>query len=786
MRLQELWGENEWVRRLLHNGVFTPISIADLTGESEADSLVTRVRDAVISSQNRHLGLFGATGVGVGAIVGGGILALAGVAFSVTGPSAIIAFGLNGLIAFLTALSFAEMASKFPESGGTYTFSRKVLSVEAAFTVGWVVWFASIVAAVLYAIGFGFFALVFLRDLIAVTGNEAPDWIMDARAETATALVAILLLSLQLIIKNGGGGTWSNVGKVVVFGVLIVGGLWALGGQRIEKSGDALRPFFTTGMAGLIQAMGYSFIALQGFDLIAAVGGEVRNPSKTIPRAMILSLAIALLIYLPLLFVISTVGVSENQTVTEMAAADPEGIVAIAARNFLGESGYWLVIVAAVLSMFTALQANLFAASRIALAMSRDRTLPSWISRLTVSRQTPAYSILVTGALVVLLVLALPDVAAAGAASSLIFLMTFAIAHWLCILVRQRSAASPPPFRVPGFPIVPIVGGTACVGLAIFQGIAVPSAGTIAVIWLSLGGILFLSLFARRARLMDVTNIATDPELSRLRGNTPLVLVPIANPQNANAMITLANTLVPANMGRVLLHNVVVASSNWDPTTDSQPIDRSQEVIRELLRASTDLGVRAETLTTVSPSPMQEIARVARLHRCSAVLLGLSAIDVTGRESALEELLSHLNMDVVVLRAPQDWYLDETQPILVPIAGRGGHDYLLARILGSLSRAQKRRVTFLRVVPEQTPEAELKRIRRELDRMATDNAAGRSDREVILSDDAVGAVAERAQQAGLMILGIQRIAPNRKLFGDFTRQIAAQTSCPIMAISRRG
>ena len=103
------------------------------------------------------MGLLAATGVGVGAIVGGGVLALAGVAFATTGPSAIIAFALNGAIAMLTALSFAALASRFPESGGTYTYARKVLTVEAAFAVGWVVWFASVVAAVLYALGFAVF-----------------------------------------------------------------------------------------------------------------------------------------------------------------------------------------------------------------------------------------------------------------------------------------------------------------------------------------------------------------------------------------------------------------------------------------------------------------------------------------------------------------------------------------------------------------------------------------------------------------------------------------------------
>ncbi|MGB3730234.1 MAG: amino acid permease, partial [Thermodesulfobacteriota bacterium] len=106
---------------------------------------------------SRTMGLWGATGLGVAAIVGGGILVLAGVAFHATGPSAVLAFGLNGLLALLTAFSFAEMSAAFPESGGTYVFSKKVLSIRAAFGVGWIIWIASILAGVLYALGAGFF-----------------------------------------------------------------------------------------------------------------------------------------------------------------------------------------------------------------------------------------------------------------------------------------------------------------------------------------------------------------------------------------------------------------------------------------------------------------------------------------------------------------------------------------------------------------------------------------------------------------------------------------------------
>ncbi|MCH5374087.1 MAG: APC family permease, partial [Planctomycetes bacterium] len=368
----------------------------------------------------RHIGLFGAIGVGVGAIVGGGILALAGAAFAATGPSAILAFALNGGIAVLTALSFAEVSSKFPESGGTYTFAKKVLSVEAAFTVGWVVWFASIVAAVLYALGFGEFASVMIDELWRVTAGSPPPWIRQHPFVLALAVGATGFYAIGLMWKSSGGGQWANIGKVTVFAILVVAGLLLLPGRSTADVADALKPFFAAGPAGLLRAMGFTFIALQGFDLIAAVAGEIRDPSRTIPRAMLASLGIALAIYLPLLFVLITVGMPVGQTITEVSRANPETLIAVAAENYLGPFGFWLVVVAAVLSMASALQANLFAASRVALSMARDRTLPRRLAAVHPRRNTPIAAILATAALVLLILAVLPNVSAAGAASSLI------------------------------------------------------------------------------------------------------------------------------------------------------------------------------------------------------------------------------------------------------------------------------------------------------------------------------------------------------------------------------
>lgn len=172
----------------------------------------------------RTISLAGATGVGIGAIVGGGILALAGVAFSATGPSAMFAFAANGAIALLTALSFAELSVAFPRSGGAYTFAKKVLSVQVAFAVGWVLWFAYIVAGALYALGFAEYMHGIVLELWRLSGRDVPAWLTSHRAALPMAVAAVGAYTWALIRRTAGGGQWATMGKVVVFVVLIGGG----------------------------------------------------------------------------------------------------------------------------------------------------------------------------------------------------------------------------------------------------------------------------------------------------------------------------------------------------------------------------------------------------------------------------------------------------------------------------------------------------------------------------------------------------------------------------------
>ena len=735
--------------------------------------------------QGRHLGLTAATGVGVGAIVGGGILVLAGAAFRETGPSTILAFAINGVVALMTAMSFAEMSSMFPESGGAYTFAKKVLTVRAAFGVGWILWFAYIVAGVLYALGFAEYAVLALRELVEATSGSAPEWLHQRPMLSGLAVGATGLYSVLLVRKSEGGGQIETIGKLIVFAVLLALGVWALGRAPAGTARDGLTPFFEHGSTGLLTAMGFTFIALQGFDLIATVGGEVKDPERNIPRAMFRSLGIALAVYLPLLFLVSAVGTLPGESIGEMSAARPATVMADAAYNFGGPFGYWLVIIAALLSTLSALSANVLAASRISLRMARDRTLPRVLQQRHSSRGTPVMSIYATALAMAIILLMVPNVSAAGAAASLIFLISFAMVHWTALLARMRSTTKAP-FRTPYFPMVPLIGGLACALLGAYQAVTVPSAGGIAMAWLGLGVILYYALFAGRAEAVDAFTEAMDPRLGALRGRSPLVLVPVANPASAAGMVRLANALAMPVVGRVLLLTVVRRPADFAAAEEetAKALNDANDVVGQAMTASLSAGHTPEALMTLAYDPWKEIARVARSRECESLLIGFSSLEGHDNVELIEQLLNEVECDVVALRAPKAWSLSPESRVIVPVGGRGGHDELRARLLGSLGRAGLKRVRFIQITSEPIPASEKHHRERALRNFAEEETFGVPEVALLQSDDLVQSLADEAGPHDLIILGL-RHERHKRLFSKLALQVARRTQAATLMLSRR-
>jgi len=734
----------------------------------------------------RTIGLLGATGIGVGGIVGGGILALSGIAFALSGPSAILAFFLNGLIALIIAASFAEMSSIFPESGGTYLFSKKVLSIESAFAVGWIVWFASILAAVLYAIGFASFTVIVINVIWEEFIGDPPGWLSSIMIINLFAVIATLFYTFTLSRKTGGGGGFANIGKLIIFSILIAAGFFALTKKSPVDIIGTLHPFFSNGITGLFLAMGYTFVAMHGFDLISAVGGEIKDPEKNIPRSMFLSLGISLLIYIPLLFIIATVGVSSGQTIVSMGTNYLEEIVAVGAKNYIGNFGYWLVLVAGILSMLSALNANIFGASRVAYKMAVDRTLPKKLGFMHDLYQTPTKSIYATSILTILIIVIFSNVESAGAAASLIFLLTFSIAQYLAILIRRRIDISKIPYRMPLYPYLPVIGMICCLLLAVFQGFAVPLAGLIVLTWLLFGGVLYIILFSKSAKVVDASAEGFDPRISVLRGNKPLILVPIANPTNAASMVAVASAIVPPDYGKVQLLTVVTPPTNQQED-QNQRIGNNQNVLNESLKTSFAEGLYPEVLTTVADDVWKEIKRVTISSQCSSLLLGLTQLSENLDGSDLEHLINNVNCDVVVLRAPYEWKFKDVKKVLIPVAGNNEHGELLARTIGTLNRIGNPSIEFVKILPEYSSWENCEKARNDIFKTAEDFIQnGNFTVKIIKKDSVVDEIVSRSKEFDLVILGFRKVGKYLKAFGTLTQQIVHNTDTPIILISRSG
>ncbi|MEM6455467.1 MAG: universal stress protein, partial [Acidobacteriota bacterium] len=208
---------------------------------------------------------------------------------------------------------------------------------------------------------------------------------------------------------------------------------------------------------------------------------------------------------------------------------------------------------------------------------------------------------------------------------------------------------------------------------------------------------------------------------------------------------------------------------------------------------------RPETLITIADQPWEEIGRVAQLHRCEKLLVGLGRLyDDDGGTSKvlepLERLLSSVESDTVVLRAPQGWHPSRVQRVLVPVGGRRDHSHLRARILASLCREGCAVITFFGAVEAAADEHALALLHAELDELAQDEVGrgpdgGRATHAAIEVARVEGAIAdaivERAQASDLVVLGLRRISKRRTALGPLALRVARETQCPLLLIGRQ-
>ncbi len=733
----------------------------------------------------RDLGLFDATMIGVGAMIGAGIFVLTGIAAGVSGPASILAFALNGAVTLLTAFAYAELASAIPRAGGGYSFVRMAFPGAVGFTAGWMLWFAYTVACSLYALGFaGYFWEFFLKYMPGFASGA-----MGLIGEHTAVLLVTVLVGVAFIRLNVRGAEVTGfaenvltVSKLIVLAIFVFYGLKRVAAEPTAAA-ESFNPFFPLGAGGVLVAMGLTFIAFQGYDLIATVAEEIKEPKKNIPRATFIALAITLTMYLLILFV-SLGAVDAGDTPSwQFLGRYKETAIVRAAEDFMPAFGVAVIVVGGLLSTMSALNATVMAASRVAFSMARDAWLPDPVAKIDPKRRTPRVAIIATGAILLVMALTLP-IETVGSAASLIFLLTFALVNLSVIVLRRKAPEIKRRYKVPFYPYVPILGIVLNVFLAIYQFTFQPLAWFVTAGWIVLGLLIYFAWAEKRA-------VHETPQVLVPGGREPAaptgysVLVPVANPDNVGRLLDTACPIARAHDGRVVVLAVVNVPRQLPIHEGLRFVHHKDRLFRVAREHASSYGVPCDCEVIVAHHIYDGILSAARRLRPDLLLMGWKGYTNT-RERIFGEVsdhvIRHAPCDLMFLKIGQE---SERHRVLLPTAG-GPHARLAAEFLGILAQADRMSVTACYVVPpdasrEERDQADMW-IEKTLERFAD---GGGVEKLLIESDSVAGGIAKASKDFDLVVLGAAKEPLFRRLLvGDIATKIVRYSPASVMLVKR--
>ncbi|AMV70495.1 amino acid permease [Desulfuromonas carbonis] len=370
-----------------------------------------------MSGKQAEIGFFEATAIGIGGMVGGGIFAVLGLAVQLARGGAPLAFALAGIVALVTAYSFSRLAVCFPSQGGTVTFLDRAFGPGLfTGTLNILLWLSYIVMLSLYAYAFGSYGATFFP-----TADQL-FWKHLLISAAIFAITGLNLLSADLIGKAEDG----VVAVKLVILLLFVGlGLRTIDPSRLAVA--AWSPALDLVTGGMI-----IFLAYEGFELIANAAGDTRNPDRVLPRAFFSATGFVLVLYV----LIAAVAVG-NLPVDRIVEAKDYAL-AVAAKPFLGQSGFLLITVAALLSTASAINATLYGAARLSYVIAKDGELPELLAKKVWNEPLEGLLITAGGTLLIANLFDLSSLSTMGSAG---FLLIFAAVNGANARLASRTGS---------------------------------------------------------------------------------------------------------------------------------------------------------------------------------------------------------------------------------------------------------------------------------------------------------------------------------------------------------
>ena len=705
---------------------------------------------------SRDLGLVSALAIGVGTMIAAGIFTLSGLAVSYVGSAAIAAFLLAAAVATLTALTYCEFSSIYPQSGEGYLYARRTFPALIAYMVGWCLLLG-------YTASCGFY--------IASFSSYFNEFISHSRIAMLPGLVTVAGLTLLNIKGTKESGSFQVVvtaGKVLLL-------MWFVGGGLIHADAEVIIQKFSTNFVTISSTAAMVFITFFGFSAIAASAGELQNPTRTIPQAIFISMAGVTVLYSLVVVVVVTANLTEYS----------ESAMGSAAQLFLGPVGGMVIVGGALFSMISASNASIMAGSRVALSMSQLGHLPRGLGIVSERTRTPIIALLLVGAGIGTFALLLPLEELAHFADC-VLLIALILVNAALIQHRRRFPHLERPFRVPLVPLLPGLGILANLYLLFQIPHVVPV--VLALGALALGFLGFMSwkgtqvvVEALPGQRSWVALEQTDAEKGEFG-----VLVPIANPANVNTLIDLAAAIASRREGHIVAVRVVVLPEQLPPEREEIYIKRERKILTAARVRAHQKRVPATSLIRIGHNAARAILETSREKECGLIVLGWKGHSSTGRRilgEVTDQIITNAQADILLVKLAGD---ELPKRLLLPTAG-GVHAQRAQDYAADIASACGGQVTLCSVVPmeaqEELIESEQVRLKQARERMANSIDLASVHTTVIrhrsISD---GIVEESNRHDGVVVGATRQSFSNQILFGSIPEDIARKCPKPVIMI----
>lgn len=636
--------------------------------------------------------MYSALMISIGTMIGSAIFVLAGTSYATAGPGASLAIFLAGIAAVFTGLSFAELVTVVPKAGGGYVYVKEATGNNIiGFICGWGFWLGYAMSCGLFALGFGNFV----------------HYIFPFIPQMATAYVLVVYVAFTNIRGTKSSGNLQNIITTVLIALLA---LYVVVGVFHIDMGNQ-KPYTPFGMSGVFNAMGFLYMTYIGYGLITTASEEVIEPEKTIPKAILISIAAVIVIKTSVFFIGSGI-LPWNELVpgvTDTPMIDT-------AMKIGGRFGGYLFAFAGILATLSSINTAVMASSRTSFAMARDNRLPGIFKTVNRRTKTPVVSIVATSVIVVVAV-SIRDLEHISTVTSIFSLTGYSLVNVALIIFRKKSPELERKFRVPFFPVTPLLG----IGVNLFLIIQLAISDFIALA-IALGviaaGVLYYYLVMPKLKYATKGIATVDiPEIREERNadRENEIIIPVSNPRTAENLLNFGRKIAAAESSTTVVPvKVNVIPDNLLTISDYEAMQRNRDgdeaVIALLKKYEGEPGIKPVLIH--SRDIFHAVMSVVHKEKNPLVLMGWHGAGIVKYMygNFTYRMLQEAPADVGLLRihdknAGKPHTGAEFKRILFPYGG-GKYSQMTAKVVNRIAKAYDATITLLHVIDHGEDRAE--------------------------------------------------------------------------------